>query len=311
MRLVRDGVDLLAGRTVIGSPTYAEIPADLTPPVAAAVPRESTRPYLHVVSSTVSGRKLKVIVDYGREGDFDHLLSQGSAPRSMHGLAAARTYRVWFLVPPIGTTIYMISETKGQSFAGEALVDRLRVENQRQACTPNGAALDVDRWIRWKYEPLFDGQRIQDIFNGADEFELKVRRVSHSPGGAPQSGTVTITENGLSHGNTQGAIAAVRGWWNDRRAGTTVSRSERAARDIGSLIDLNLNFQQLGFNDGEIRFKQDGKVQMINPNKIERLFVYPMGEAPPHDRDLTVKAAGRLSNISRDLSVNVDLSDLL
>jgi hypothetical protein len=312
LRSLRDRIESLEGKTIIDKAVYAHEPADLTPPVPSALPRQSTRPYMHIVSHTLSGRKLKVTLDYGREGDFDNILSADNSPRPMDGLAAARTFRVWFIVPPSGTVAYMISETKGQSYAGTALLDRLRVENQRAACTPQGTGLDVGHWVRWKFEDLFDGSRIDDIFRKGENFELEVRRVGHAPSGAPRSGMVKITENGLGGGaRVQDAIAAVRGWWNNRGSGTALARSERAARDLGTLIDLNIDFNNLGFNDGEIRFTQEGKVLTINPNKIEKLLVYPMGTVRPNDMDMTKAAAVRLHNVNRDLSLNIDLADLV
>jgi len=312
LKNLRDRIEALEGKTIIGKSIYAHEPVDLTPVLRSELPRQSTRPYMHIVSHTQSGHKLKVTLDYGREGDFDNILSAGSSPRPMDGLAAARTFRVWFLVPPSGTVAYMISETKGQSYGGTALLDRLRVENQRAAATPNGSGLDIGHWVRWKFEDLFDGSRIDDIFRKGENFELEVRRVGHSASGAAKSGMVRITENGLGAGvRVKDAITAVRGWWDNRASGTEIARSERAARDLGTLIDLSIDFTDLGFNDGEIRFTQEGKVLTINPNKIEKLLVYPMGTNRPNDMDMTKAAAVRLNNINRDLSLNIDLGSLV
>lgn len=306
-----DRLDALVGTTIVGSPTYAQHPSDLVPSGPTALPRNTTRPYMYVRFVNRSGRRIKVTLDYGREGDYNTLLDNGGAPRPMDGLAASRTFRVWFLVPPSGKVAYMVSEVKGQSFAGEALLDRLRVENQRAVCSVRGGDLLVGHFVRWRHEPLFDGSRINDIFNGADNFEIELRRVGHTRTGAPTSGDVKITEYGLdSAARVQQAVGAVRGWWQNRANGTKQARSEQAARDLGTLIDLNVNFAQLGFNDGEVRFTQQGKVQRINPNKIEKLYVYPVGTSVPSDRDLTSKAAARLDNVNRDLSLNIDLSDL-
>ncbi len=309
--VLQSRLDALAGQTIVGSPKYAQHPSDLAPVAPAALAKDMTRPYMHIQFVIRSGRRIKVTLDYGREGDYNSLLDSTGAPRPMTGLAASRTYRVWFLVPPGGTVAYMVSETKGQSFAGEALLDRLRVENQRAACSVRGTDLQVGNFVRWRHESLFDRTRIDDIFNGADNFEIELRRVGHTPTGAPSSGDVKITEYGLDGAaRIQQAVAAVRGWWQNRGNGSKQARSERAARDLGTLIDLNVPFDQLGFNDGEIRFTQEGKVQRINPNKIEKLYVYPVGTTFPTDQELTNKSAARLDNVSRDLSLNIDLTDL-
>ena len=308
---LKDRIDAIAGSTIVGSPTYASTPNDLLPAVPGALRRNTTRPYMHVRLVSWSGRTIKVTLDYGREGDFNTLLEHNGAPRPMEGLAASRTYRVWFVVPASGTVIYMVSEVKGQSSAGEALLDRLRVENQHAACWVAGSQLNVGHFVRWKAEPLFDGSRINDIFHGADNFEIELSRVGHSRTGAPSSGKVKITEYGLDGAKRiQQAVTTVATWWQNRGNGTKEARSEQAARDLGTLIDLNVDFDKLGFNDGEIRFTQEGKVQTINPNKIERLFVYPVGTTYPDDKDLTKKAATRLANVNKDLSLNIDLSDL-
>ena len=103
-------------------------------------------PYLLIKSVTATGRRVDVVVEYGREGDFESLLHRDRTPsQPMRGKAASRTYRLIFFFPTTGTKGIMISETRGMSHAGEILLQWLSVSNQREAVTVTGNTIITDR----------------------------------------------------------------------------------------------------------------------------------------------------------------------
>lgn len=299
----------IEGQLFVGKPAYLGNALQTSSvPAASQSPSVSAVPYLRVIKVSRSRRRVDVVVEYGREGDYESVISSATKQSEpMDGKATARTYRVMFLVPLNGSSLYMACETKGRTQGGEALVHTLKVSNQHEAFNALDAGQDeASQWLRWGCKAIFDPGRIQTIMRDSEKHAIKLKRKGHGPSGTPHDGDVILTEQGIPLGNVASVVNLIKQWWDNRNTGTPESRSKAAADELGSLVSVDV--RGIDFTDGEIVFQENGKTQTVTPNTIERLFVYPIGETAPSDDELRQLAAAKLSGIEPRLNITRDLN---
>lgn len=293
----------------VGPATYLRTRADEEARAKAANDADVFHPYLVVRRVYRTGRRIDVAVEFGKEGDYELLLSRDNRPpEALTGRAPARQYPVSFHVPRKGKTAYMVSATKGRTYVGEVLLHRLRVENQRAVCSlDKNDALVEKPFIRWSSAPLFDPGRIDAIIAQGKNHTLTVTGTGTAPDGAPIPQTLRITQQGIPVTRMDDLTAIIRNWWKRRNKGSQKERSEQGAAELGGLVSASVS--GVDFEDGEIRFLENGKHQTITPNTIERLFIYPLGDTPPLPEVWRSAAAGKLQTINTDITVKLDLTE--
>lgn len=273
------------------------------------VPEDTTKkyPYIRVKSVARDGERVMARVEYGREGDYEVLLSSdGSQDIQLKGKASARTFRIWFIAPDAGSEGFVISETLGRTYAAQVLVHWLRVLNQRAGVSFNQHGdREEDSFVRWHLVEAFDGHRVDDILSDSKDHSITLRRRSSDSGANRHRGELKLTQQGVPVSRVDDLKSIIRKWWEDRNA-KTLEKTRAAARDLGTLIGASDATDKLDFNDGEITFLEKNKTQTISPNTIERLFVYPLGERSPSDRELLTTALETLRAIAEDLKIEID-----
>ena len=86
----------IQGQLFVGKSEY--LTGQSRPPSAAPT---TARPYLRVTDVSIDRRRLDVVVEYGREGDYESIISSSTQlSEPMNDKATARRYRVIFLIPP-------------------------------------------------------------------------------------------------------------------------------------------------------------------------------------------------------------------
>ena len=297
---------------LFGSASYVNLPADLDPVDPTIVRKQAkTHPYLVVRSVSRVGQRIKVLVDYGREGDYEILLSADGAPSlELKGKAAARSYRIWFLVPSVGESGFMVSETKGRTHAGAALVHWLRVQNQHGSVSfdAQGERSEAD-WVRWDDREAFDANRIDEVLRESHDHSVTLKRHRVDGAGNRLEGDLKLTQQGIPRSKLDDVKGVILKWWNER-AEKSPQKKQLAATELGTILGMSSQTSSLGFNDGEISFREKNKTQTISPNTIERLFVYPLGEIPPKDKPLLNAALATLAPIAEDLGIEVDTAPI-
>jgi len=303
----------LQDELLFGAPNYWSEPTDQDedededPTISVSVKKH---PYLRVRRVVRQANRLAVSVEYGREGDYEILLSQdGSDPIPLKGKATARRFRVWFYFPVSGANAFMVSETKGRTHAGRPLVHWLRVKNQRAAVTfdTDGARTELP-WARWDLTETLDENRIDEVLQESSEHSITLRRRSIDTANNRHRGELKLTQQGVPLSKTDDLKAIIKGWWTNRSKGKEPEVRKEAAAHLGTLIGVSDASTSLDFNDGEITFLEKNKVQTISPSSIERLFVYPLGEKVPSDADLLVAAVNVLRPVAEDLKIDIRLS---
>lgn len=304
-----DQLTAMKNKIYIGNATYLRTRADETARIKAVQDPTVLHPYMVVRNVYRTNRRIDVTVEFGKEGDYESLLSRDNRPpEALIGRAPVRPYAVSFHMPRKGTTAYMVSATKGRTYVGEALLHRVRVENQRAVCVlDKNDALVEKPFIRWSSSPLFDPGRIEAIIAEGKNHTLTVTGTGTAPDGAPTAQTLRITQQGVPVSRMDDLTATIRNWWERRNKGSKKERSQQGAAELGSLVSASV--QGVDFEDGEIRFLENGKQQSITPNTIERLFIYPMGDTPPAPEVWQAAAAGKLQTINTDIKVKLDLTE--
>lgn len=268
-------------------------------------------PYLVVRDVQREGNRVEVQVEYGREGDYEILLSSdGSETIEMKGRAAARRYRVWFIFPERqteGKTGFVISETRGRTHAATALVHWLRVQNQRAVSRVTDGNLQEGDWVRWHTVEAFDPHRLDDVLSESSSHQITLRRKTVDAAGDRRGGALKLTQQGIPVSKVRDLKAIIQNWW-ETRNDRSLERRRSAARDLGVLLGMSDEASTLGFNDGEISFQEMNKTQTISPNTIERLYVYPLGERPQSKNEILTAAFETLRGIAPALDVEVDLT---
>ncbi|WP_157480212.1 hypothetical protein [Leifsonia sp. Root227] len=293
----------LQDKLLFGAAVYQNSPDDLD------LPEDVTKKYPYVRVKTVArdGERVMVRVEYGREGDYEVLLSSdGSQDIQLKGKATARTFRIWFIAPETGSDGFVVSETLGRTYAAQVLVHWLRVLNQRESVSFNEAGdREEDPFVRWHLVEAFDGHRVDDILNDSKDHSITLRRRSSDSGANRHRGELKLTQQGVPVSRVDDLKGIIRQWWEDRNA-KSLDKTRAAARDLGTLIGASDATDKLEFNDGEITFLEKNKTQTISPNTIERLFVYPLGERSPSDKELLATALETLGPIAEDLKIEIN-----
>lgn len=300
----------LRGILLVGPANYRLEPFDPDDDSSLSSNVTKKHPYLQITNVERQAERIDVTVEYGREGDYDILLSRDGSPRlELKQKAAARAYRVAFLVPPHGVRAVMVSETRGRSTAGEALMHWLRVRNQHEAVTfaANGDREEAP-FVRWSVEPLFDENRIDDILSESSDHAVTFKRLATDAASNPNGGYLRLTQQGIPVSKMADLKATIRKWWDQRKSGDKAAKGVEAAKDLGVLLGRSEVVDKLEFSDGEVSFLEKNKTQTITPNTIERLFVYPLGEDRPSDRDLYKEVVKRLAPMRSDLKLELDLT---
>ncbi|MHA7145483.1 hypothetical protein ACX80U_12270 [Arthrobacter sp. TmT3-37] len=266
-------------------------------------------PYLIVTDVTRERRRIDVIAAYGKENDYEDLHSRDGSPSvQMKKKAATRKYQVTFHVPSVGTEAIMVSITKGRSYLGETLLQRLNVQSQRGAVSFDGAGTPSETpWIRWRPAPMFDPGRIDTIINEGASHALTLTGRGRLPSGAQSSGTIKLTEQGIPVSRMSDLIQVIRSWWGRKKVGSPEDRSKEGAQELGVLVSADID--NFDYEDGEISFLENGKKQTITPNTIERLFIYPIGDVLPSPAIWRSTVAGKLKSINTGLQIELDLTE--
>lgn len=291
------------GYALIGRPTYADKSSGRNEsPEGGSLDPKGHDPYLLIKSVTADGRRVDVSVEYGREGDFESLLHRDRTPsQPMRGKAASRTYRLIFFFPTTGSKGIMISETRGVTHAGEILLHWLSVTNQRESVTvTDGSLVQNKSWDRWKQHPMIDEDRLASIKTGASNVELQVTRRKKS--GAPNSGRLAVSEKDLSIKKVDAAFDLILHWFAERTVGTKDERKLAGAFAVGELIDYGVDDE---FEDGVIRFKENGKTQSVSATTIDQLFIYPLGDITPTLQSIYYSAVQRLTPMAKELDIAI------
>lgn len=298
----------LKDELLFGAPTYISEVEDLEPKDPDKLRKEiKSHPYLVIRKVARSGQRIKVEVQYGREGDYDILLSQdGSQPVQLTGKAPSRTYRIWFLAPSVGESGFVVGETKGRTYAATALVHWLRVQNQQANVSFDEDNERVeDDWVRWDVREAFDKNRIDEVLRESHDHSVTLKRHSIDGAGNHFEGDLKLSQQGIPISKLDDVKAIIRKWWDNRNEKTPEKRKEAAA-ELGTILGMSSATSSLGFNDGEITFREKNKTQTISPNTIERLFVYPLGEIAPSNKALLNAALATIGPIAEDLQIEVD-----
>ena len=267
-------------------------------------------PYVRVRSVKRDGNTIKASVEYGREGDYELLVSQdGSEDVRMLRKAAVRTFRIWFIFPKAGHDGFVVAETRGRTQVAEVLTHWLKVQNQHAAATFNGEGERSEGpWVRWRVASVFGDDRIDSVLKEGHDHAVTLKRRRVDPASNRVSKDLILTKQGLPMSKREALRGIIRNWWEQRKGGISDDKRQEAAESLWTVMDEPGGADTLQFNDGEISFTEQGKTQTISPSTIERLFVYPLGNDRPSDAKLLGAARKTLGPIARDLKVEVDLS---
>lgn len=301
----------LQDRLLFGPATYRTAPLeDGEDDEVETDKRNKRHPYVRIHDVTRQANRVDVSLDYGREGDYELLIRQDGSEASLRRSASTNPFRLTFYFPRVGTQAVMISETRGRTSSGLALLNWLKVKNQHEAVgwDRNGDRTE-EPWVRWSADPMFDERRIDSIIRDGSDHSITLKR--HKIDAADNrhtDGGLKMTKQGIPIGRIEDLRNTLRKWWDERALVDKVKKSSTAAHDLGVLVAPTEVLDKLSFDDGEITFDENGKTQTIDPNTIERLFVYPVGESRPSLEELREAARTRLQPLLRPLSLEIDLT---
>ena len=293
----------LQGILNIGTPTYF-VDEQSEEIRAAALEAANDLAYFLVHKVNRDGRVLEVIVETGKEADHDALASRDGTHEEMTRRAPVRRSTVVFAFPEKGGTAIMLSDVRGRNYAGQLLIQWLTRTAQRANVQVTEKGKKEEPWLNWKLTPQIDGERLDGVLSGSSEHTLKLRRRYVNAQGGRASFDLELVQFGLKKTGKDAFLAVVLGMADRRNKGTEAARRAAAAVDVITLVDPDV--AGVGFNDGELSFSENGKVQTVNAETVDRLFVYPTGSVKLDPTELRKKAAAVVGRIA--LASNVEVT---
>ncbi len=293
----------IEGKLELGAPTYyvsEEHEEQRESEMAAA----TELPYFVLEDVKRDDRVIEFRVRIGRESDHDGLMKRDGSSEPMSERAAVRRFSVWMVFPAAGDYAFMISETRGRTYVGELLLQWLTRTLQREAVTVSDKGKKNEGpWLNWKLEPRIDGHRLDGILSDSGNHAFKLRRHTVSAAGGRSSYDLELTQIGLKKTSVEKLLEVIMKM-NDRRGkGNEKDRRKQAAKDVLSLVDADV--AGVDFTDGEISFTERGKVQTINAETVDRLFVYPLGSKRPSEKKLLSDGLEIVGRIAPTLGVQI------
>lgn len=290
----------LEGRTFVRDATY--VPKEPDEEGSEHLPART--PVLRVDSVRRRTSSVEAAVSYGRIGDYGFALSADGEPDfPLRRHAASRPYRVIIHLPKAGTSGAMVSEVVGRTHAGEMLLKRLSVENFRRA----EQEADDTHWLRWLPNGIFDEGRIEEVLTTGAIEGLRLRRRAVNAAGVRTSQDLYLTQNGIPARHVSDARKMVAKWL--RRHLDIKSGKADGTRDtVSALVELvDGEVGDLGFTDGVLTFRDDGKVQSLGPSNLDKILTYPMSDETPTIEALRSASNVRLRPLMASLKVPIDL----
>jgi len=293
----------IEGKLQLGAPTYfvsEEMEEQRESEMAAA----TELPYFILEEVKRNDRVLEFRVRIGRESDHDGLMGRDGSSEPMRERAAVRRFGVWIVFPSAGDYAFMISETRGRTYVGELLLQWLTRSLQREAVTVNEKGKKNEGpWLNWRLEPRIDGHRLDGILSDSGNHAFRLRRHTVTSAGGRSSYDLELTQIGLKKTSVEKLLDVIMKM-NDRRGkGSEQDRRKQAAKDVLSLVDADV--AGVEFTDGEISFTEKGKVQTINAETVDRLFIYPLGSKRPSENSLLDAGLEIVGRIAPTLGVQI------
>src|SRR3546814_817557 len=161
-------------------------------------------------------------------------MNRDGKSESMKKRAAVRRYTVWMLFPVAGDYAFMVSETRGRSYAGELLLQWLTRSLQRESVTVDADGKKHEsEWLNWKLEPRIDGDRLERILSESSDHTIRLRRHSISATGGRPTYDLELVQLGLKKTPIDKVADAISAMRQRSGKGTQYDRRQQAAQEIG------------------------------------------------------------------------------
>lgn len=297
----------LTGQTKVGAPAYFQSKAE-DDARQDAIEKSEDAPYFTLIDVTRDGRVLELLVETGKEADHDGLRSRDGTTQSLKKKAAIRRSTVLLAFPKKGSEAFMVSETRGQSWSGEFVIQWITRTAQRAnvVLDADGQRKDELPWLNWKITPRIDGDRLDGILKDSSEHTFRLRRQSVTAQGTRTSYDIELVQFGLKKTPVERVLDVLTNMAERKKQGTEAERRAAAAADVLTLVEPDVG--GVAFTDGELSFLEKGKRQTINSETIDQLFVYPLSSARPSPAELRNHAASVIQKIAPTLGIQANLS---
>lgn len=230
-------------------------------------------PRLRVESSSVSGRRLSVTVEFGKIGPYPRALGMNKAEDvTIEAKAPGGSHRVELLLPNDGLVGVMAVESVNSSAPGPALIQWLGAAGKQRAARPRATGPD---WWRLRATQIKDWHRFHEMVTAGTATEIVLTRRGTSPSSRPYVSNLRVR-------------AAVNVRPDESRLGAWIARVlEGAPSDRAAILDelSHLAGEDVGsiqFTDGWIAVETSAGTTRIGPSRIDDVFIYPTGDTRPN-----------------------------
>ncbi|MFE6228893.1 hypothetical protein [Cellulosimicrobium sp. NPDC057862] len=302
--LVAARLRAMQGTMFIRDATYKAIGE----PVRDAADWPERTPCLRIDSVAEEANRIEVGVTYGRKGAYPTAMRfQGGEDISLDDAAAARGYRVLLYFPRAGDRAVMVSEVVGRTHVGQALMQRLSVENAAAAALTKGDGETVDPWLRFVPRGMFDESRIAEVLEEGAIEGLTLKRHAAQSSGVRRTKDLVLTQNGLPESKRGQAKKLVAKWVKKSLGIADLSADERSVGALLEFVDVDDGaVADIGFTDGSFRFSEHGKSQSLGPTNLEKILMYPTGDQRLSTPDLHGFAVKRLRPLTESLTLPIE-----
>ncbi len=255
---------------------------------------------MRVDSVTQHGATFEIVVAYGRTGEHELALSaEGDADIVLERLAVSNRFRVHLYMPTEGNVGLMASEVIGRSHVSDVFLRRLTAENERAYYLEG----KKHPWLRWVHSKLFDASRIREIAAADYVTGISLKRSKRGADGERSTQGLTLQQNGIP-ASKRAKVAEILNRWVLK----SLKKYSGSVSEVDEMIDLvDGDVRDLGFDDGEIHFQEDGKQQSISPSNLEKIFTYPLQEGQIVGSAYRAEVERRIHQVVIDQEIPLDL----
>jgi hypothetical protein len=237
-------------------------------------------------------------LEYGRVGRFPKALAvKKSQDAHIHGLATGHPYRCLLMLPATGTTGLMAVEDVDSNTTARIVPNWLsRASHYRQKKAP---ADQQARAIRLVARQVKDLPRLREMIGTAEHASLRLTKKTVS-GSSKRKTTKVKLEYKL---DTKADRDEATGWAEQFAGLGDGNLQGDGVAEMTEIVDGSL--ETVGFTDAVVVLQGDDGTKKLGANKLDDLFVYPLGEDRLEDQDWAVAVLSVVDGMQSWLEVDV------
>jgi hypothetical protein len=236
-------------------------------------------------------RHLSLTVRYGRVYGHDLAIAP-SGDANIAGKAPSHVFRAEILLPKAGAQGLLVVEDIDRSCPGPAIGQWISKQSKWDAG-------DDGRWWRMRLQRLSDDERLQELIRNSKKAEIRLRRYGKSGSGKRRQTPLWITAPVEQASDLKRLANEARKWL----LGDTAAKSQGVAILAEVAGD---GVTELNPDEGGLYIEDGSTTKKITPDRLDEVFVYPIGDSAPMPDDWESAVLRRLSALRGTLPFDVE-----